>query len=207
MSEQAPASPQTLRLFVAIEPPDPVRRRLASLVDELRRLAGRHASEVKLVPAENVHLTMQFLGAVPEERLASVEDAVAAAAGGSRPLSLEVRGAGGFPNARRPRVLWAGVAGETDALVQLARDLGRRLAPLGFPPEERAFSAHLTLGRARDRSGAPGLAGALSRLSAFDPVPWRATELVLFQSHLSPRGPRYEVLVRAALGGERERGA
>jgi 2'-5' RNA ligase len=204
--ERASPSPTTFRLFVALDPPDPVRRRLAALVDELRKLAGRHASEVRFVPAENVHLTLQFLGAVPAERVSDVESAVATAAAASRPLLLEVRGAGGFPNARRPRVLWAGLGGETEALSQLAADLGRRLTPLGFQPEERPFSAHLTLGRARDRSGAPGLAGALSRLSSFDPVPWRAAELCVFRSHLSPRGPRYEVLARAALGGEQEPG-
>ena len=187
------------RLFVALEPPDAVRRRLASLAVELRRAAGRAAEEVRWVPPENVHLTIQFLGAVPEARLRDVTDALRAAAGGSRPLSLEVRGAGGFPNARRARVVWAGVLGDTAALEALAAELGRRLAPLGFPPEERPFSAHLTLGRARDRRGVPGLAGALASTGEAG-APWRATELVLFESHLSPKGPRYEAIARVALG-------
>lgn len=188
------------RLFVALEPPEPVRRRLAAVAVELRRAAGRAADDVRWVPPENVHLTLQFLGAVPEGRVRDVAAAVGAAAEASRPLSLEVRGAGGFPNARRPRVVWAGVAGEDAALEALARDLGRRLAPLGFPPEERTFSAHLTLGRARDRRGAPGLAGALAHAGEAAGTPWRATELVLFESHLSPKGPRYEAIARAALG-------
>jgi 2'-5' RNA ligase len=189
------------RLFVALDPPEPVRRRLAALAVELRRSAGRHADEVRWVPPENVHLTLQFLGAVPEERVRDVEATVRAAAAGSRPLSLELKGAGGFPNARRPRVVWAGLAGEVVALAALVADLGRRLAPLGFAPEERPFSAHLTLGRARDGRGAPGLAGALAHAAEADGTPWRAGDVALFESHLSPKGPRYEVIARASLGG------
>ena len=188
------------RLFVALEPPDPVRRRLAALAVELRRTAGRHADEVRWVPAENVHLTLQFLGAVPEERVAELEGAIRAAAAAGRPLSLELKGAGGFPNARRPRVVWAGIAGELGVLGALVGDLGRRLAPLGFAPEERPFSAHLTLGRARDGRGAPGLAGALAHAAEADGTPWRAADVVLFESHLAPKGPRYEAILRAPLG-------
>ena len=190
------------RLFVALEPPDPVRRRIAALEGELRRAAGRAADDVRWVATDSVHLTLQFLGAVPEERIEAVSEALAAAAASSRPLALEVKGAGGFPNARRPRVVWAGIAGDVAALAALVEDLGRRLAPLGFPPEARAFSPHLTLGRARDgRGGAPGLGGALARVAADDGVPWRATDVALVESHLSPKGPRYEVRVRAPLGG------
>ncbi|BDG04063.1 RNA 2',3'-cyclic phosphodiesterase [Anaeromyxobacter oryzae] len=189
------------RLFVALEPPDGVRRRMATLAADLRRAAGRAADDVRWVPAENVHLTLQFLGAVPEERVADVVSAVTAAAAAARPLSLEVKGAGGFPNARRPRVLWLGLHGDVEPARAFVADLGRRLAPLGFPPEARAWSAHLTVGRARDPRGAPGLAGALASQAEGDGVPWRVADVVLFESHLSPKGPRYEALARAALGG------
>jgi 2'-5' RNA ligase len=189
-----------LRLFVALEPPDLVRRRLATLQSELKRAAGRHAVDVKWVPPENIHLTLQFLGAVPEERAGDVKRAVAEAAATAGTLALEVRGVGGFPNARRPRVLWAGILGDVAPLAALAAELGRRLAPLGFPPEERAFSAHLTLGRARDPRGLPGLAAALGATSSAPGAPWRAHDVVLLQSHLSPAGPRYEALARAPLG-------
>jgi 2'-5' RNA ligase len=189
------------RLFVALEPPEAVRRRLAALTAELRRTAARAADEIRWVAPENVHLTLQFLGAVPEERVAAVQAAIRGAAAEARTLGLELRGAGGFPNARRPRVVWVGVGGDVGPLAELAAEVGRRLAPLGFPPEDRPFSPHLTIGRARDRRGAPGLAGALARPVAADGAPWRASELVLFESHLSPRGPRYEAIARAPLGG------
>jgi 2'-5' RNA ligase len=192
--------PATRRLFIALDPPDAVRRRLSAVAAELRRAAGRAAEDVRWVAPENVHLTLQFLGAVPEERVAAVEAALREAATEARPLALEVKGAGGFPNARRPRVVWAGLAGDVAPLAALAAAVGRRLAPLGFPPEERPFAAHLTLGRARDGRGAPGLAGALASAALIDAAPWRATELVLFESHLSPRGPRYEAVARFGFG-------
>jgi len=194
--------PGARRLFVALEPTDPVRRRLATTAADLKRSAGRAADEVRWVQAENVHLTLQFLGAVPDERVAAIEAAVREAAAGSRVLSLEVKGAGGFPNARRPRVVWVGVQGDLPALAALVQDLGRRLAPLGFAPEARPYSPHLTLGRAREGRGAPGLAGALAVAAQGEGAPWRAAEVVLFESHLSPRGPRYEALARAPLGGD-----
>jgi len=189
-----------LRLFVALEPPDLVRRRLAAMQARLQATAGRHAEEVKWVLVESVHLTLQFLGAVPEDRVEAVKGAVAAAAGEAPPLHLELRGAGGFPSARRVRVLWAGLDGDLAALAGLVSALGRHLGPLGFPPEERRFSPHLTLGRARDPHGAPGLAAALAQVAEGPAAPWRASELILFQSHLSPKGPRYEPLSRAPLG-------
>jgi 2'-5' RNA ligase len=188
------------RLFVALDPPDPVRRRLAALADELRRGAGRAGEEVRWVRPENLHLTLQFLGAVPEERVTAVEAALReAAAEAGRPLHLQVRGAGAFPNARRPRVIWAGLEGDVAPLVALASALGARLAKLGFAPEDRPFAPHLTLGRAREGRGAPGLAGALAAAALVEPTPWRVPELVLFESHLSPRGPRYEAVTRVAL--------
>lgn len=189
-----------LRLFVAIEPPDLVRRRLAAMQERLKAGAGRHAGDVKWVPVENVHVTLQFLGAVPEERVEPVKAAVAATAAAAQPLHLELRGAGGFPSARRARVLWAGIGGDVAPLTALVSLLGQRLGPLGFPPEERPFSPHLTLGRSRDPRGAPGLAVALAQAADGPGAPWRASEIVLFQSHLSPRGPRYEPLSRAPLG-------
>jgi len=190
--------PGTRRLFVAVSPPDPVRRRIALVAEALRAAAA--GKDVRWVADENVHVTLQFLGAVPGERVASVEGVVRAAAAAGRPISLEVAGAGGFPSARRPRVVWLGLAGELAALGAVVTDLGARLAPLGFPPEERGFSPHLTLGRSRDPRGAAGFAAALTTAAAAEPIPWRVADLVLFESHLSPKGPRYEALLRAPLG-------
>lgn len=189
------------RLFVALDPTEAVRRRIGAVVAALRRTAGRAADEVRWTAPGSLHLTVQFLGAVPEDRIAAIEGAVVAAAAASRPLQLELRGAGGFPNARRPRIVWLGLAGELEPLAALVEDLGRRLTPLGYPPEARSFTPHLTIGRSRDVRGAPGLGGALAEASQGEGLGWRAAELVMFESHLEPGGARHEPLLRAPLGG------
>ena len=196
--DAAPA--KLLRLFVALEPPDSVRRRLGALQAELKRAAGPAADDAKWVAAENLHLTLQFLGGVPEERRGAVEAAIGEAAATASPLHLDVHGAGAFPSGRRARVLWAGIQGDVAPLGALVLELGRRLAALGFPSEERPFSAHLTLARARDPRGLPGLAAALARCAEGPSARWPVQEVVLFQSHLSSRGPRYEALARCQLG-------
>jgi RNA 2',3'-cyclic 3'-phosphodiesterase len=190
----------SFRLFVALEPPAEVRARLVAIQDALRARAGRAAGDVRWVTPDNLHLTLQFLGAVAEDRVGDVRGAVTDAAAAGRRLQLHVGGAGAFPSARRPRVLWAGLAGDVAPLAALVKDLGARLAPLGFPPESRPFSAHLTLGRARAPRGAPRLAAALSPLDPAPAVPWTAAEVVLVRSHLSSLGSRYEALLRAPLG-------
>ena len=189
-----------LRLFVALEPPDPVRRRLAAAQAGLRGAAGVHADAVRWVEPDRMHLTLQFLGAVPEERLAAIRDAVEGVAAGARPLRLEVRGAGGFPTARRSRVVWGGVGGDLAGLGALVEALGRALGPLGFPAGERAFTPHFTFGRSRDGRGAAGLGGAIAAAGDAEPIPWRAEEVVLFRSHTDPGGARYEPMLRARLG-------
>jgi len=189
------------RLFVALDPPEAVRRRIAAVVTGLQRTAGAAAEHVRWTTADALHLTVQFLGAVPEERIAELDGAIRAAAATSRPLQLELRGAGGFPNARSPRIVWLGIMGDVAPLTALAEELGRRLSPLGFAPEPRPFSPHLTVGRARDGRGAAGLGGALAEAAQGEGIAWRAGELVLFESHLEPRGARHEPLLRAPLGG------
>jgi 2'-5' RNA ligase len=190
----------TLRIFVAIEPPAEVRERLVAIQRELRTRAGRAAGDARWAPPENLHLTLQFLGAVAEEAVDAVRAAVAAAATAAPKLSLAVEGAGAFPSPRRPRILWAGLGGDVAPLAALVADLGARLAPLGFPPESRPFHAHLTLARARDPRGAPRLAAALGPLAPAPPATFTAEELVLVRSHLSPQGSRYEAVARAPLG-------
>jgi 2'-5' RNA ligase len=95
------------------------------------------------------------------------------------------------------------VDGRDPCLGELAAALRERLGLLGFPPGEHSFVAHVALGRARYPCGVATLAGALWRASSIPPAPWRADEVVLFRSHLSAGGPRYEALARFAFAGAR----
>jgi len=186
------------RLFVALEPPPDVRQELARAAAELGRRLGAGRDAFRWVEPEALHVTLSFLGNVADDRIAEVRRAVAGAAARARPHRLEVCGAGAFPSARRPAVLWAGLQGETAPLARLVADLAAALAAVGFPAEDRPFHPHVTLARARGR-GARSVEAALAGFPA-EPFPWAVEELALFRSHLSPRGARYEALLRAPLG-------
>lgn len=183
-----------MRLFVAVAVPAEEKERIAAATAALR------AAElpVRWVEPGAFHLTLKFLGEVRETQVAEVQDAVADVARRHRPFPLELRGAGVFPNVRRPNVWWLGVA-PSAALHALQQDVEETIAPLGFPTEARAFSPHLTLGRTR--RDAPVIRDAQRLL---DTVQHHCTftigTLDLMRSHLSPRGARYERVLAAELG-------
>ena len=190
----------TLRLFVAVQLPDVVR---AHLADAQRRLAAQQVN-FRWVRPEAMHVTLAFLGNTPAEAVPRLERAMRDATRDAAPLRLEARGLDGFPDRRRPRVLWAGLAGDLAQLATLQRRLQERLVALGFTLEERAFRPHVTLGRAPER----GAAGARLPVALEPPAPgrsfgaWTAREIELVRSDLSRRGSVYTTLSRAPLGAE-----
>lgn len=127
---------------MAINFPETLRQDLWSAIETLRA----SALPVRWVKAEAMHLTLKFLGAVAADRHDQLADALQHAARASRPVTVTVAELGAFPDARRPRVLWAGVSPEP-GLELLQHQVEQAFAPLGFPPEGRPFRPHLTLGR------------------------------------------------------------
>ena len=148
-------------------------------------------------PIENQHVTLKFLGSVPEDRLDGIVDAGAGVAGVTAPGTLSLGGLGTFPGGKRMRVLWVGLIDPLDLLAGLASRLDQALEPLGFEPEKRAFTPHLTLARFKTPRH---LDGPLSALE-LPAEPFELSEVALYRSHLSPKGARYEALQRWPLGG------
>ena len=188
-----------MRLFVAVELSRPLQAAVASLQGNLRR----SGAAVRWVDPHNAHFTLKFLGEVSPNELLEIDGAVRPAAAQFRPIALELTGLGRFPERGRPRVIWAGIGGEVDALRGLHATVEKRLAALGYPPERRPFRAHVTLGRVKGVRGLDDLDREIElrrevRLGAL-----HAREAVLFASHLSPRGPRYEALSRYPFAGGR----
>ena len=171
---------------------DLVRERLAAAVERLRPLAR----DVAWVRSDNFHVTLKFLGGVEAARLDAIAVALADAARASAPFDLGVGDLGAFPSRTRPRVLWAGIDDGAAATATLASHVDRVLGPLGFPPEGRVFSAHVTLGRVRAPRPNPRLAEAL-RDGAFGRQ--RVERLSLMRSELSPHGARYTELAAVPL--------
>jgi len=160
---------------------------------------------VTWVRPEGVHLTLKFLGEVEEPREGELRAALAEAAGppspggAERAVTLAIGGCGVFPDFRRPRVVWVGIAPEP-ALELLQDRVERAFAPLGFPTEARAFRPHLTLARAK-REARPrdfsGLEAALAGIAFAETVTVAALDLM--QSTLQSSGAVYQVKHRERL--------
>jgi len=175
-----------IRSFVALELSDEVRERLTEL---LKRLRQTNAA-VKWVEPENLHLTLKFLGEVQEEQIEAVVEALKIVAQVTEPFPFTVRGVGGFPDLRRPRVLWVGVE-PTPPLMRLQQIVEQAMEQLGFPPEERDFHPHITLGRVKAVAGLEKVRAILSEYIGvtFGSVPVK--HMTLFRSDLSREGPTY----------------
>lgn len=184
-----------MRCFLAIELPETVRSRLISLREALRELDR----SIRWTKPEQIHLTLKFLGEVPDRQITDVCEAIVKAARLLPPVPIEVGGVGCFPMSGPVRIVWAGVRGPSPELLECHAACERFLAELGYPPEERAFKPHLTIGRAREQRGARGVRRIIDAAAGFDCPPFIAQELVVFQSVLSPKGPTYTPLARAAL--------
>ena len=140
---------EQVRSFIAIELPDEVKLGLTQLQAQLK--SGNQPS-VKWVDPHGVHLTLKFLGNIPADRIGDITGAMEKAAQGISPFHLEIKDLGVFPNLRRVQVAWVGISGQVDRLCHLQQHIDSNLALLGFAPESRPFTPHLTLARLRDRA-------------------------------------------------------
>jgi 2'-5' RNA ligase len=189
-----------IRAFVAIELPDGVRTHLARVQGQLR---PGHEGVVRWVDPRGIHLTLKFLGNIAEARVPAVVEAVRGAAAGVGHFRLGVGGLAAFPNLRAPRVVWVGLGGDLEGLSALQRATDRALAALGFPPEGRPFTPHLTLGRVREtasRAERQALGEAVGRLKAEASAPIEVGSVSLMRSQLTPAGAIYTRLASVALG-------
>ncbi len=188
-----------VRSFIAIHLPDDVRAELSSHEEKLK--ARRHPF-VKWVDPESMHLTLKFLGNVAVDSIPQIVDAMSRVADSHAPFKLQVAGTGVFPNWQRPQVVWVGVGGELDKLNALQSWLESALSPLGFPQESRSFSAHLTLGRLRDRV-TPDERRRFSEFAQkvkFEAcLSFEVNAIRLMKSQLTPGGPIYSELAVAKL--------
>lgn len=173
-----------------------VRAALGAAIERLREAAR----DVAWVAPANLHLTLKFLGQVDGRRLDEIAAGLRDAVAGSGAFDAVVTGLGAFPSPTRPRVVWAGVGEGARRLTDLAGRVERACAALGFPPEERPFSAHVTLGRVRVPRRDDRLAGLLAAAAREDFGRARVERVALMESRLSPRGPRYTERASAALG-------
>lgn len=186
-----------LRTFLAILLDDDVRRRVLALRDEL----ASWAPDVKWVAPENLHVTLLFLGEVDALEVVEVCRSVREVCAQFRPIDITLGGVGCFPNERRPKVIWAGIEQGRDALVELHDAIEEPLGRLGtYRREEREFTPHITLGRAKGGELSSAFRQQLRRWASWQGGHWDATAVHVMSSELTPEGPRYTVVSKEPLG-------
>jgi 2'-5' RNA ligase len=186
-----------VRLFVALDIPGNIRQGLTKLVKELRAVVAPQARWVRM---EGVHVTLKFIGETPNENLAEIRDALFQVRVHG-PIDMRFAGLGFFPNARRPRVLWASIEAD-GALRELASAIETALEPLGIAREQREFSPHLTLARLESTKGLDELRAAVDKLGAPEFGSTRASTFYLYQSVLKRGGAEYTRLVSYPFAAE-----
>ncbi len=202
------AAATNLRTFVAVDLPATVRTTIAREQAHVQSaLAGQAIpTALRWSPVENIHLTLRFLGDTSPTQQRRLIDGLAAAAHAWSPLALTVGGLGCFPNCRAPRVVWLGLGGDLDALGAIQAEVERLVQGVGFAVEERPFSPHLTLARARREAAREALqqTGRAIAALATDTQPnaeaFSVDHLVYFQSDLRPGGSVYTPLATLVFG-------
>ncbi len=181
---------KVIRTFVAVLLDEDLKRNIAKVQAELRKLAP----DMRWVKPDCFHITLQFLGDVPEKGIAQVAGAVKDAAAGIEPFEMTVSGLGVFPNIRRARTVWAGVSKGTDQLTELAKRVQDTLGQAGFKGDEKRFVPHIAICRARERGAPAELAEAIDKTNADKMGIARVGEVAVMASELTSTGPVYTVL-------------
>ena len=183
-----------VRAFIGIDIDEAVRQKLVAAQEQLQATGA----QLKLVEPPNIHVTMKFLGEVPEDRVGAIAEALGRAAAGTKQFDIRVKGIGVFPNLRYIRVVWAGVAEGRDEVIGLQQGIDRELGPLGFR-SERDFVSHLTIARVKTAKQKERLAALNNAMTDAEFGVTRAQAVELKQSTLTPKGPIYSTLARIEL--------
>lgn len=177
-----------IRLFVGLDFPPDVRQILASSLSGI--------PNARWVPAENLHLTLRFIGEVDEDVADDIHDQLATLR--HAPFSLNIRGCGAFAGGHRAQTLWAGVE-LSPALEQLQEKVDRAVMRAGMPSEGRKYTPHITLARLKD-----GQTGRVQDYIAGNNllrITCPVDRFILFSSHLGRNDPQYRAEVTYPLEG------
>ncbi len=190
------------RTFIAVDPGEAIRQQALALQKQLTRGTDR----VKWTEADNLHLTLQFLGEVERKETLAICQLVQRCAKSFPSFNLEVTGLGAFPTPRRPKIIWLGIGDGRDELIALHDRIEAPLAERGgYRREDRGYTPHLTLGRIASEEREDGWTEALAEHAGWSAGATLIDEVLVMSSELHRSGPVYSILGRAKLTGKRSR--
>lgn len=187
-----------IRSFIAIDLNVQVQSKLGEIIHQLQPLTG---NIVRWVPENNIHITLKFLGDTSPTNLEILKKIVTVEANRVSGFDLSVDGLGAFPTLRRPRVIWVGVQAPP-TLLALQRNIDTETQRLGYAPEDRPFSPHLTLGRLAHNATPDEIrqvGDTLATCKATISTTVHVKTVVLFRSDLQPGGAVYTPIHVASL--------
>ena len=195
--------PSTARTFIALPIPDLQRTRLG----RLQGLIAPELPNARWVTPDQFHLTLAFLGDIPDLDMAAVCRGVAEAALKFGPLTLNLQSLGAFPDATNARVAWVGVTGPNlDLLMALRLAVVEGVTRAGYPPEDDRFTPHLTLGRLKVVKGQPiDLSPQIAHFRTWSAGNFEVNQVISYASTITPEGPSYMALATAPLRGAKDR--
>jgi len=190
-----------MRAFFCLDLDDDTKAGLKGQMAPLKQLPV----DVKWVAPENMHITMVFLGDISDGLVSDLEVAARQAleeTGLQGPVDVTLDRFGAFPHVHKPRVVWAGCTHDPKPVKRLAKSLEQTLEPLGFEPEDRPFTTHVTFGRVKERGRTEGLRQLTEAIENHEPFRYdlQISQLTLMQSQLGPQGPEYHPVLQIPLG-------
>lgn len=191
---------EQIRAFIAIELNSAIQAALRQAETPLKSSRVGHIA--RWVSPTSIHLTLKFLGNVPVAQVPDIGQALERAGTAFSPFTIGLSELACFPHPRRPRVIWVGLSGDLEALASLHKSVDRELNRLGFKPEKRGFTPHLTLGRIRDRARPRERQALVERMSTVRvdaSASMVVREVSFIRSDLTPTGAVYTRLAAAAL--------
>jgi len=183
-----------MRTFIAVELPEQIKKQIEVLQAPLKKTNAF----VSWVKPGNIHITLKFLGEVPEEKIDEVFSATELALKGTKSFKMNLKGMGAFPDFRRPRVIWIGAGKGGEELSDMANKIEDQMEKIGYPKEKRKFSPHFTIGRVKSPKNIEKLI-ELIKSADFETEDIEVNEVTVMKSQLHPAGAIYTALKKMPL--------
>ncbi len=178
------------RTFFAVE----LSKEIAAGVQRIQEGLKERIGGVRWVRPASIHLTLKFLGEVDPDRIGGIVSKVEESTRDIAPFTIGIRGCGGFPNTKNPRIIWIGVDDPSGLLKKVQARVEEGMEGLGFMKEGRDYAPHLTLGRLSSGKGKGTVTQTLEDIKESNVGTMEVREIILFRSHLKPMGAEYTKL-------------
>ncbi len=182
-------SERLIRTFISV----PVPQSVFAVRNSLKETVVTNGAKIKWIPNENYHLTLKFIGDMPEDEVEKVNNIIRNTLSSFSSMNMQISGSGCFPKKQRPRVLYMGIQGQVELLQLMVKELNDVLDPLGYPKELDSYVPHLTIARiSYPQKNTPDVTPFLE--AEFDPIPFEINKIHLMRSELFFKGSVYTIL-------------